>query len=147
MPKKGQVSIGRHRRNCSICAHPHRDQIEADFISWVSPNSITREYGLIDRSSVYRHAHALSLFDKRRRNVRAALEKIIERGGDVEVTASAVVSAVQVYAKINSAGELINSSEQISMRDLYERMSREELEAYARTGLLPDWFKVVTKKA
>jgi hypothetical protein len=79
--------------------------------------------------------------------VRAALEKIIERGGDVEVTASAVVSAVQVYAKINSAGELINSSEQISMRDLCERMSREELEAYARTGLLPDWFKVVTKKA
>jgi hypothetical protein len=37
-------------------------------------------------------------------NVRAALERIIERVGDTEVTASAVVSAVQALAKINAAG-------------------------------------------
>jgi hypothetical protein len=43
-----------------------------------SPAVITEEYGLSDRSSIYRHAHALGLFAKRQRNVRAALERIIE---------------------------------------------------------------------
>jgi hypothetical protein len=57
-----------------------------------------------DSASVYRHAHALELFQKRQRNVRAALERIIEKAGEVDVTASAVVAAVQAYAKINSAG-------------------------------------------
>jgi hypothetical protein len=52
-----------------------------------------KQYGL-SRDSIYRHAHALGLMDKRRRNVRAALEKIIEKAGDVEVSATAVVSAV-----------------------------------------------------
>jgi len=55
---------------------------------------IANEYGLSDRASVYRHAHAFSLFEKRSRNVRAALERIIEKAGEVEVTSSAVVSAV-----------------------------------------------------
>ncbi|MGB6975237.1 MAG: hypothetical protein WBD67_11190 [Terracidiphilus sp.] len=59
--------------------------------------AIAEEYGLADRTSVYRHAHALSLFAKRQRNIRAALERIIERAGEVDVTASAVVAAVQAY--------------------------------------------------
>jgi len=29
---------------------------------------------------------------------------------------------------------------QTSLRDAFERMSRDELEAYAREGRLPDWF-------
>jgi hypothetical protein len=49
---------------------------------------------------VYRHAHAFDLFEKRKANVRAALEALIERAADVEVTASAVVAAIQAYAKI-----------------------------------------------
>jgi hypothetical protein len=39
------------------------------------------EYGLADRASVYRHAHALGLFAKRQRNIPAALEKNIEKVG------------------------------------------------------------------
>jgi hypothetical protein len=65
-------------------------RIESDFISWRSPAAIAQDYGLADRTSVYRHAHALGLFPKRQRNVRAALEKIIERAGEVDVTAPAV---------------------------------------------------------
>jgi hypothetical protein len=142
-PAKKPVSIGRHRRTCCICAHAQREEIERDFVSWRSPTAIATEYGLADRTSVYRHAHALSLFDKRRTNVRTALERIIEKAGDVGVTASAVVSAIQVYAKINSAGELIDPSERISMRDLFQRMTAVELDVYARTGLVPDWFKAL----
>ncbi len=96
---------------------------------------------MADRASVYRHAHALRLFEKRRRNVRAALERIIEKAGEVDVTASAVVAAVQAYAKINSAGEWIDRTETVSLNELFDRMSRDELEAYAQSGALPGWFR------
>ena len=116
-------------------------------MAWRSPASIATEYGLSDRTSVYRHAHALGLFTKRQRNVRAALERIIERAGEVDVTASAVVSAVQAYSKINSAGQWIDRSEQVSLNDLFDRMSTQELEEYARSGTLPKWFEAVAQTA
>ena len=135
------VSLGRHQRNCSVCAHQQREEIEAAFIGWRSPAAIAEEYGLADRASVYRHAHALGLFSKRQRNIRAALERIIEKAGEVDVTAAAVVSAIQAYAKINAAGEWIDRTETTSMNDLFDRMSNQELEAYAQTGTLPGWFR------
>jgi hypothetical protein len=136
------VSVERHRRTCSVCNHPQLEEIEGAFVSWRSPAETAAAFGLADRASIYRHAHALGLFEKRRRNIRAALEKIIERAGEVDVTASAVVAAVQAYAKINSAGEWIDRTEEnVSMRSLFERMSREELEAYAQSGALPGWFR------
>jgi hypothetical protein len=90
---------------------------------------------------LYRHAHALGLFQKRQRNVRAALNRIIERAESVDVTASAVVAAIQAYAKINSAGEWIDKTETVSLNNLFGWMSTQELEAYAQTGALPGWFK------
>jgi hypothetical protein len=134
------VSLGRHRRARCVCAHQQREEIEAAFIGWRSPAAIADEFGLADRASVYRHAHALGLFQKRQRNVRTALERIIEKAGEVDVTASAVVAAVQAYAKINAAGEWIDRSETTSMNDLFDRMSTQELETYAQTGALPEWF-------
>jgi len=135
------VSLGRHQRACSVCGHEQREEIESAFIGWRSPASIAEEYGLADRASVYRHAHALGLFEKRRRNIRAALERIIERADSVDVTASAVVAAIGAYAKINSAGEWIDQTQTTSMNDLFDRMSTGELEAYAQTGALPEWFE------
>ena len=96
------VSPGRHKRNCTVCAHDKCEEIEREFVNWTAATVIARDYGLADKASVYRHAHAFGLFAKRQRNIRAALEKIIERAGDVEVTSSAVVAAVQAYAKINA---------------------------------------------
>jgi hypothetical protein len=138
------VSIGRHQRNCSVCAHGERESIEADFLSWRSSAAIAKEYGLSDRSSMYRHAHALGLFEQRRKNVRAALETLIEKAGDVEVTSSAVVAAVQAYAKINAAGQWIDRSEHVRLDQLFDRMSNRELEEYAANGTLPGWFQAVS---
>ena len=135
------MSLGRHKRACSVCSHHQREEIEAAFIGWRSPAAIAEDYGLADRASVYRHAHALGLFQKRQRNVRAALERIIEKAGEVDATASAVVAAVQAYAKINAAGEWIDRTETVSLNDLFDRMSTQELEAYAQTGALPEWFR------
>src|ERR1035438_8697413 len=134
------VSLGRHQRNCSVCGHQQRDEIESAFVGWRSPAAIAEEYELADRASVYRHARALGLFPKRQKNVRLALERIIEKAGEVDVTASAVVAAVQAYAKINAAGEWIDRTETVSMNDLFDRMSTQELESYAQSGALPGWF-------
>jgi hypothetical protein len=133
-------SLGRHKRSCSVCRHEKISDIEADFIAWRSPALIAGEYGLADRASVYRHAHAFGLFAKRQKNVRAALEQIIEQAGEVEVTSSAVVAAVQAYSKINAAGRWIDRSEHVNINEVFGRMTSQELEAYARDGSLPGWF-------
>ena len=86
------VNLGRHEQNCGICSHEKREDIERDFISWRSPITIASEYGLANRATVYRHAHACGLFLKRQRNLRAALERLIEKSENVEVNASALVA-------------------------------------------------------
>jgi hypothetical protein len=135
-----RVSLVRHSQVCRICAHKKREEIEAEFVAWESPATIAKDFHLADRATVYRHAHAFGPFEKRRRNVRAALERIIEHVGEVDVTAQAVVTAVQAYAKINAQGQWIDRTEQVNLNELFERMTQEELEMYARDGQLPVWF-------
>ncbi len=134
------VNQGRHEYHCTICTHPKREEIEQAFVTWSSPVLIAKKYG-VSRDSVYRHAHALLLLDKRRRNLHSALERIIERAGDVEVSATAVVSAVTAYAKINASGQWVERSEHINLNELFDRMTRDEMEAYAKEGTLPAWFE------
>ena len=134
------TNLGRHSTECRVCAHAQREEIEREFINWRSPAAIAKAYGLRNRASVYRHAHALGLFAKRQRNVRAALEKIIECASEVEVNAAAVVSAVSAYARINAAGQWVERSERIDLNQLFDRMSAVELDEYAREGKLPEWF-------
>jgi hypothetical protein len=128
------ANLGRHAAECKICAHPQREEVERDFINWRSPAAITKQYTLGNRASVYRHAHALELFSKRQRNIRAALEKIIERAGEVEVNAATMVSAVSAYARINTAGQWVERSENVDLNQLFDKMSATELEKYARHG-------------
>jgi hypothetical protein len=58
----------------------------------------------------------------------------------VQVTAAAVVAAVKAYAKINAQGLWNDRTETVNLNDLFERMSQDELEAYAQTGKFPGWF-------
>lgn len=134
-----RVNQGRHEYRCTICTHAERAEIEQAFVSWLSPGQISKQFG-VSRDALYRHAHAYGLMDKRRRNVRSALERIIEKAGEVEVSASAVVSAVAAY-KINAAGQWVELSERVNLTELFGRMTREEMEAYAKDGTLPTWFE------
>lgn len=138
-PEK-QVSQGRHEARCLICSHPHREEIEQEFVAWVSPAKTAEEHG-VSRDGVYRHARAMNLMEKRRRNVRAALERIIEKAGEVEVNASAIVGAVSAYARINSRGEWVERTETVNLNEMFQRMTPAELEAYAKDGTLPAWFQ------
>ncbi len=135
------VSMGRHEQNCKVCSSPHRGEIEQEFLEWKSPTQIAIDFDIRDRTTLYRHAHATGLMDRRRRNVRAALERIIEHAGSVKVNAGAVVQAVAAYARINSDGRLVERSERVDLNALFERMTEGELDEYAKTGHLPDWFE------
>jgi hypothetical protein len=134
------VSQARHRRTCGVCAHAQRPEIEAEFVAWRSPAALAQQYGLADRASVYPHAHALGLFAKRQQNLRAALERIIERVDEVQVTSGAVVAAVATLAKISANGRWIDPGESVGLHQLFERMTHQELQIYAETGRLPGWF-------
>lgn len=101
------VSLGRHKRCCTVCRHAQRAAIEEDFLLWRSPDDITEEYGLAHRSSIYRHAHATGLIHRRRRNLRWVLERIMEQVDDVPVNAGSILNAVRTCASMNEAGEWI----------------------------------------
>lgn len=107
-------SLERHRRKCTVCKHAERDAIEEAFLHWVSPEFITEQFDLPDWSTLYRHAHATGLFAQRRRNVRFALENVIERADDVEViTAAGLVRAVRAYACLTDSGEWVEPASHV----------------------------------
>ena len=100
-------TAARHNRKCNVCRHPDRKAIDQDFLSWRSPDQIAKEYGIADHSSIYRHAHATGLFDRRANTIRLALAPIIEHAMTVEVTADAVIRAVELLAKLNADGQFV----------------------------------------
>jgi hypothetical protein len=85
-----------HQRQCSICDHSLREDIEQDFLDWWSAKSIVDGYALGHVSALYRHAHATGLFARRRALRIFALERIIERVCDVDVTAFSIVMAMRI---------------------------------------------------
>src|SRR5271156_164690 len=126
---KARVDIKRHSRDCSVCAHLDCEEIERDFSEWKPLTAIAKERQ-IPRASLYRHVHAAGLFEKRDRNIKAALAKFIERGFNVHVTAASFVSAVQAYAKINTEGEWVDKKEDVTAPRnlaLFDRMTRGEM--------------------
>jgi hypothetical protein len=107
-PPLPATSLGRHKRKCGVCKHPDRDAIEQEFLRWYNTEDIARDYDIPDHSSIYRHAHATGLFERRSTTIRVALEPLIEQATSVEVTADAVIRAVRVYAHLNNAGQWVN---------------------------------------
>jgi hypothetical protein len=96
----------RHERKCSVCCHPDRDAIEEAFIHWHSPTLIAQDYEISD-DSIHRHAYATGLDAVRSRNLRCALERILEKAQRVVPTADSIVRAVRAYTRINDAGEWV----------------------------------------
>jgi hypothetical protein len=109
-------SLGRHERKCTICKHPDREAIEQEFLRWYAPEHIAQDHDVPYASAIYRHAHAKGLFQRRRRNLRLALEPLIEQANTVEATAGSVIRAVRTYAHINDAGNWIRGAETGAVR-------------------------------
>jgi hypothetical protein len=130
----------RHKRKCAICRHPQRAEIEREYVEWGNAEEIAKRHRLANARALFRHAQAMELHLKRRQRLQSALDRIIERVGEVRVTAGAVVSAVRTQADLSSQGRWVEDAEKVYLNELYERMTSEETEIYAREGKLPDWF-------
>jgi hypothetical protein len=107
--------LERHATRCTICKHPQLDEIEREFVSWTSVPEIVKEFSIPERSSVYRHARAAGLFEKRDRNIKLALGKIVERAGEIMPNANAIVAAAVALAKINADGRYVERREVLSL--------------------------------
>lgn len=103
-----RVNLARHAAKCRLCNHPSRAAIEFDFLNWRNPFDLVKSYNLRSLSTIYRHAHATGLLGRRRLNLRFALERIVERVGEVPVTASGVIRCVRAITRINDAGEWVD---------------------------------------
>ena len=103
----------RHSRRCSICSHPDRDAIEGDFVRWRSPIKTAEDYGLADRASIYRHAHATGLFVRRTREVARTMEHYLELvdhyepGEPAPFDFDSVTRAVRVYSHLDQDGRWV----------------------------------------
>ena len=135
----GSVNLGRHQAQCTVCQHPQRQEIEENWINWGSTYELARDYHL-SCDSIYRHAHAFDLFNKRKRNITMALEKIIERVDWTTMSGSVILSAIKTYEKITSAEQGKEHLQGANFKESLERMSQEERAAFARDGSLPEWF-------
>ncbi len=100
----GSLNLGRHQAQCTICMHPYRHEIEAEWIGWGDTRYIAEQYK-VSRDAIYRHAHAFDLFSKRRANIRRVLEKIIERVDTTPMNGSNILSALKAYVQLDSVGQ------------------------------------------
>jgi hypothetical protein len=137
------VSIGRHQSQCTICQHPDREKIENDYLQWTSITDLARSHG-VSRDSLYRHVHALGLDKKRSSTILLPLERLIERGDWAKLTGATVLKAIQFYMKVTGAGQEVKAVEGAGAKEVLQRMSQEEREAFARDGSIPDWISGAT---
>ena len=110
---KPETSSSRHQRKCTICHHADREEIEQMFLHWFSASSIYRRFLLKDRSSIYDHAHATGLYSRRRKNMRCALENIIERSDECPVSSNGIVRAIKAYCSLTDAGEWVEPASRV----------------------------------
>ena len=95
----GAVNLGRRQSQCSICSSPYRQQIEREWINWTYPGQLERLYD-ISRDALCRHAHAFDLSSKRRDNVSLVLQQMIEQVDVVQLSGSAILSAIQLLLNL-----------------------------------------------
>lgn len=103
------VDISRHERLCTVCSHPEREAIEEAFLHWRAIEQDILDDGDDYPSSdaIFRHAHALGLFEQRSNNMRYALENIIERSSSVPATADSVIRAIRACSCLKANGKWV----------------------------------------
>jgi hypothetical protein len=103
-PPPDESEPSRHARKCTVCHHPERDTIDDDFIHWMKPHTIAREFDLPERA-IRRHARATGLHELRSRKSLHALDLIIENAKTATVTGDTVIRAIRAASCINASGK------------------------------------------
>ncbi|MGH9734321.1 MAG: hypothetical protein ACRD8A_07010 [Candidatus Acidiferrales bacterium] len=99
-----EMNINRHESHCTICNHPERDAIDEAFLHWWRATDLAYHFKLGNRLVVYRHAHAVGLFERRTARTQHALGYIIEQAESVTPTADSIIRAVRALGCIDQNG-------------------------------------------
>ena len=92
--------LTRHKRRCSICHRPDRQQIDAAFLRWRSPREVVENFHLSHHSLLYRHAHATGLFVRRERMLGHSLERILEQADNSILTVGTIIRACRAQSRL-----------------------------------------------
>lgn len=101
------VDPERHERLCTVCSHPEREAIEEAFVHCRTLSDLDLDSDLPSEDAIYRHAHALGLFEQRNRNMRYALENIIARSESATVSADSIIRAIRACSCLTANGECV----------------------------------------
>lgn len=101
------ADLERHTRKCAICHHPNLEYIEEEFVNWRNVALIQEDYKIRNYASVYRHARATGLYQRRRENLRFAAELLIEHADQAEPKPDTILRAIHTCARISAHGEWI----------------------------------------
>ncbi|HEY4742186.1 MAG TPA: hypothetical protein VIH76_16435 [Candidatus Acidoferrales bacterium] len=96
-----------------ICNHPEREAIEEEFIHWLHADDIADDHDLPSRTNLYRHAYATGLYEVRRRNLRYALEHVIEDVTHASVSGDCVIRAIRAYSRITDDGRWVEPPQRL----------------------------------
>jgi hypothetical protein len=124
-------SLDRHARKCAVCSHKDREDIELDFLHWHNCINISTDYELHDFRTIYRHAHATGLWERRMLNLRSAVAHIVENAESCEPSANAVLKAIQACTEINEQGQWIHAPRHVIYEVAHRQVSAAELPALA----------------
>jgi hypothetical protein len=134
--KARDASLARHKAQCTVCKHPACQDIEFQFINWISPDVLADACGL-SYDAIIRHAHALGLFEKRQHNFRRLLERGIEHINFCRLNNSQAISLAKLYVKINMAEQAAEKTQAANLKKAFERIAPTEREACAQDGSVP----------
>ena len=98
------VTLEHHSRKCAIRNHPKRADLEEDFVSWRNAQLIKIDYDLPNFRTIYTHARAAGLYQRRCENLRFAAELLIEYADQVEPSPDTILRAIQICARLNGKG-------------------------------------------
>ena len=72
------------------------------------------------------------------------LENFMERGDMTPVSGSVILGAFKLHAKMTNGEQGAKQAQAPNPHKLFERMSKDERESFARDGSLPEWFSRAT---
>jgi len=98
------IDIKRHADQCAICKSEDRQEIEYLFVHWISPGYIVEQFNVRNRMTLYRHMHATGLYELRRRNLRSALDHLIEHAPSTTVSGDCIIRAIRAQSRLSEDG-------------------------------------------
>jgi hypothetical protein len=98
------IEMKRHVSHCTICKHPERAAIDQAFLHWWPIADLAYHFKLGNRLVVYRHAHALGLFETRRARTQHALGYMIEQAQTVTPTGDCIIRAIRALSCLDENG-------------------------------------------